>query len=225
MSTVSRQVALVVGGGDAITAAIGRALAAGDFDVAPASEIELSNANHRAQLLENVRHKFQRLDALVIVLPNSMDAISDPLGANETEFDSAINERVKAPYFFTQQVARWMIEQRKGTAESPQSIIIVTPSGVDEPRDRFGMLTIARAGVTMASHLWAHRLAEYGIAVFNVQAAISAERMPDRKAADSVMATTADDIGRTVASLARGEFRHATGSVLNIDGGHSLRRL
>jgi NAD(P)-dependent dehydrogenase (short-subunit alcohol dehydrogenase family) len=88
----------------------------------------------------------------------------------------------------------------------------------------------------MATQLWAHRLAEFGIAVYEVRPGIITTDMtaPVKEKYDKLMASgltvenrwgTPEDVGRSVAMLARGELTYATGNVLHIDGGLTLRRL
>jgi NAD(P)-dependent dehydrogenase (short-subunit alcohol dehydrogenase family) len=223
MSTVSRQVALVVGGGDAITAAISRALGADGFDVAQASDRELSNVKQHGQLIDNVRHQFRRLDTLVVFIADSTSATADIIDASDDEFDGAMNTFVKGSYFFIQQVARWMVEQGSDRPSARRSIIIVSPSRVSEPRV-FGAQTIANAGVAMVAQLWAHRLAEHGIAVFDVRTAKTVGK-PNEATTPETIAITDEDVANAVASLARGDLHNATGSIINVDGGSSLRRL
>jgi NAD(P)-dependent dehydrogenase (short-subunit alcohol dehydrogenase family) len=99
-----------------------------------------------------------------------------------------------------------------------------------------GDYCISKAGVAMATQLWAHRLAEFGIAVYEVRPGIITTDMtaPVREKYDKLLAAglTVEnrwgeprDVGRAVAMLASGELTYATGNVLNIDGGLTIRRL
>jgi NAD(P)-dependent dehydrogenase (short-subunit alcohol dehydrogenase family) len=99
-----------------------------------------------------------------------------------------------------------------------------------------GDYCISKAGVSMATQLWAHRLAEFGIAVYEIRPGIITTDMtaPVKEKYDQLFANgltvenrwgAPADVGRAVAMLARGELTYATGNVLNIDGGLTLRRL
>jgi NAD(P)-dependent dehydrogenase (short-subunit alcohol dehydrogenase family) len=99
-----------------------------------------------------------------------------------------------------------------------------------------GDYCISKAGIAMASRLWAVRLAEYGISVYEVRPGIIATDMTsaakekyDRLIQEGLLLEarwgTPEDIGRAVSVLARGEIPYATGSVLHLDGGLTVPRL
>jgi 3-oxoacyl-[acyl-carrier protein] reductase len=99
-----------------------------------------------------------------------------------------------------------------------------------------GDYCISKAGVAMATQLWAARLAEFGIDVYEVRPGVIATDMTSgvTEKYDKLIASgltvekrwgTPEDVGRAVAAVARGEIPYATGQVLNIDGGMTLQRL
>jgi NAD(P)-dependent dehydrogenase (short-subunit alcohol dehydrogenase family) len=99
-----------------------------------------------------------------------------------------------------------------------------------------GEYSISKAGMAMATQLWAHRLAEFDIAVYEVRPGVVRTDMNAqvREKYDRLIASGAvvekrwgepEDIGRAVAMLARGDLTYATGNVLKIDGGMTIRRL
>ena len=88
----------------------------------------------------------------------------------------------------------------------------------------------------MAARLYAVRLAEQGIPVYEVRPGIIATDMTagvrevyDRRIADGIVPARrwgqADDVARVVAALVRGDLPYATGSVIDVDGGLSIPRL
>jgi NAD(P)-dependent dehydrogenase (short-subunit alcohol dehydrogenase family) len=129
-----------------------------------------------------------------------------------------------------------MIEQRQADAEFRGVIVNVSSVSATEASINRGDYCISKAGVSMATQLWAHRLAEFGIAVYEVRPGIITTDMtaPVKEKYDQLFANgltvenrwgAPADVGRAVAMLARGELTYATGNVLNIDGGLTLRRL
>jgi NAD(P)-dependent dehydrogenase (short-subunit alcohol dehydrogenase family) len=99
-----------------------------------------------------------------------------------------------------------------------------------------GEYCVSKAGLAMTARLFAARLAEEGIAVFEVRPGIIATDMTaavqeiyDRRIADGLVPERRwgqpEDVGRAVAALLRGDLPHATGSVVHIDGGLSIPRL
>ena len=88
----------------------------------------------------------------------------------------------------------------------------------------------------MVTKLFADRLAEYGIPVFEVQPGIIATDMTAgvREKYDKLIAEgltpikrigTPEDIGKAVAALASGAFDFCTGTVIHDDGGFHIQRL
>jgi len=88
----------------------------------------------------------------------------------------------------------------------------------------------------MAARLWAVRLGEAGIPVYEVRPGVIRTDMTAKVAAkyDELFAAglalqkrwgTPEDVGRAVAMLARGDLAYSTGAVLMVDGGVSVPRL
>jgi NAD(P)-dependent dehydrogenase (short-subunit alcohol dehydrogenase family) len=99
-----------------------------------------------------------------------------------------------------------------------------------------GDYCISKAGVAMATQLWAARLAEYGIQVYEVRPGVIRTDMTsgavekyDKLIAEGLTVDprwgTPEDVGRAVGVLARGELAYATGNVIMVDGGLTLPRL
>ena len=68
-------------------------------------------------LLSAVRSRFGRLDALVNNAGVAPKERADMLDASRESFDRLMRTNLRGPYFLTQAVARWMLEQRE--AEAP----------------------------------------------------------------------------------------------------------
>ena len=129
-------------------------------------------------------------------------------------------------------------QERQRTADAEFRGVIVNVSSVSatEASINRGDYCISKAGIAMATQLWAHRLAEFGIAVYEIRPGIITTDMTAavKEKYDKLMAEglTVEnrwgeprDVGRAVAMLARGDISYATGNVLKIDGGLTLRRL
>jgi NAD(P)-dependent dehydrogenase (short-subunit alcohol dehydrogenase family) len=253
-------VALVTGGSRGIGLGVAQALADSGFDLAingVREETQVADvvaalgrrganacycrgdvalAADRQAMVDAVRAQFGRLDVLVNNAGVAPSVRADVLEATEESFDRVIGINLKGPYFLTQLVALWMIEQRQNEADFRGVIVNVSSVSATEASINRGDYCISKAGVAMATQLWAHRLAEFGIAVYEARPGIITTDMtaPVKEKYDRLMANgltvenrwgTPEDVGRAVAMLARGDLSYATGNVLNIDGGLTLRRL
>jgi NAD(P)-dependent dehydrogenase (short-subunit alcohol dehydrogenase family) len=260
MQTSLKRAALVTGGSRGIGRGIAEALADSGFNLAingvrPESDVkevrtalrkrgadviycrgDLASAGDRSQIIDSVRKHFGRLDVLVNNAGVAPNARADILEASEESFDRVLGINLKGPYFLTQLAARWMIEQRKSDSAFAGVIVNISSVSATEASINRGDYCISKAGIAMATQLWAHRLAEFGIAVYEIRPGIIHTDMSaavaekyDRLIANGLTVENRwgepDDVGRAVAMLARGELSYATGNVLNIDGGLTLRRL
>ena len=193
----------------------------------------------REKLLEFTRSTFGRLDLLVNNAGVAPEVRADILEASETSFDRLISINVKGPYFLTQSVAKWMIQQVTNGAShaaiSPKIVTISSISAYAASTNR-GDYCIAKAALSMVTPLYASRLAEFGIQVYEIRPGIIATDMTEAVKAkyDKLIGEgltpikrwgTPEDVGKAVAALAQGALPFSTGDVINVDGGFHLRRL
>jgi 3-oxoacyl-[acyl-carrier protein] reductase len=250
-------VALVTGGSRGIGLGIARELAAGGFRLAIngrrtedhvatiIAELkadvlycpgDISIAADRARILKQIEARFGRLDVLVNNAGVAPSPRADILDATEESFNRLISINLKAPYFLTQSAAQWMIRQRQADAAFRGCIVNISSVSATVASVDRGDYCISKAGVAMASQLWAARLAEFGIEVYEIRPGITATDMTAgaKEKYDKLIAAgltvqkrwgEPSDVGKAVAMLARGDLPYATGQVLSIDGGLTLRRL
>lgn len=197
---------------------------------------DVASAQDRKQLIETVESQLGRLDVLVNNAGIAPRVRADLLDAGEESFDELIATNLRGPYFLTQLAARWMIRQRAANAAAPYSIINVSSVSATVASVNRGDYCISKAGIAMATRLWAARLAEYGIGVYEVRPGIIRTDMTagvkgkyDALIEGGLLLEkrwgTPNDIGSAVSVLARGEIPYATGAVLVLDGGLTLARL
>ena len=260
MESHPKRVAMVTGGSRGIGLGIADGLADSGFDLAifdirPAAEVadavaaleargaavvycqgDVSMSADRQDAVDLVRDRFGRLDVLVNNAGVAPTVRADILEATEESFDRLIRINLKGPYFLTQLVAHWMIGQQQADREFAGVIVNISSVSATDASIGRGDYCISKAGVSMATKLWAARLAEFGIAVYEVRPGIIRTGMTagvsdkyDKLIAHGLTLEprwgTAEDVGRAVATLARGELSYATGNVLHVDGGMTVRRL
>lgn len=260
-----RKVALVTGGSRGIGLGIAQHLAARGFDVAingrrPAEDVadsiaaiedhlddkdvgrvvylrgDIGSTEAREALVADARSELGRLDVLVNNAGVAPDVRAGMLEASEESFDRVLSINLKGPYFLTQLVARWMVEQRAADDGFRGVIINVSSISATVASPNRGEYCVSKAGVAMATLLWASALAEHGIDVFEVRPGVIATDMTEgvKEKYDALFEGgltidrrwgTPDDVGRAVAVLASGELRYATGNYFMVDGGLTVPRL
>jgi 3-oxoacyl-[acyl-carrier protein] reductase len=200
---------------------------------------DVSVSTDRERLVQETFDAYERIDLLVNNAGVAPSVRADLLEASEESFDRLININLKGPYFLTQLVARRMIEQaQRGDVNAfglPRIVTITSVSAYAASINR-GDYCVAKAGLAMMTALYAARLAEYGVNVYELRPGVIATDMTEgvKEKYDRMIEQGAwpirrwgqpEDIGRAVAAIARGDFPYSTGEVINIDGGFHLRTL
>jgi 3-oxoacyl-[acyl-carrier protein] reductase len=197
---------------------------------------DVSSADSRNMLVQAIQQRFGRLDLLVNNAGMAPRERKDILEATEASYDQVMDVNLKGPYFLTQLVARWMIDQKRAIpSRRPVMINISSISSVVASPSR-GDYCLSKAGMSMMTQLWAVRLAEYGILVYELRPGITRTDMTagvrdtyDARIEQGLLLQPRwgepADVGRAVAALARGDFAYSTGQCIMIDGGLTVQRL
>lgn len=258
-----RRVALVTGGSRGIGRAIAVRLAGDGFDAIinyaanesaanearqealaaanePTARVELCRADiseEREVLVTFAREKFNRLDLLVNNAGIAPAKRVDMLDEDEEAADHIMAVNLRAPYFLTRDVARLMIEQkRSGIADYHPAIVNISSISAYAASPERAAYCISKAGMSMMTKLYAARLAEEGINVYEIRPGVITTDMTagvqakyDRLIEEGLTPIkrwgTPEDVAHAVAAIASGSFPFSTGEVINVDGGFHLRRL
>lgn len=255
-----KQVALITGGSRGIGFGVAKQLAAKGFDlaingvraeeevIAALQELkntgadvvycrgDVSSAEDRNSIIQKVKDHFGRINVLVNNAGVAPKERKDILDATEESFDRLISINLKGPYFLTQAIANWMIEQKKSDAAYTACIINVTSVSAMLASVNRGEYCISKAGLGMATQLFAMRLGEFDIPVFEVRPGIISTDMTsavkekyDKMIAEGLNLQSRwgypEDVGKAVAALADGSFAFSTGQVIMVDGGMTVPRL
>lgn len=198
---------------------------------------DVSRAEDRQALLQAVRSRFGALHVLVNNAGVAPLARADLLEATEESFERVMRINLQGPYFLTQAAARWMIGQRQADAACRACIVNVGSVSAEVASVNRGEYCVSKAGMAMMTRLFASRLGEFGIPVYEIRPGIIRSDMTEPVAAkyDAKIAETElliqrrwgepEDVGRAVAMLARGDLPYSTGQVIQVDGGLSVQRL
>jgi len=147
-----------------------------------------------------------------------------------------VRTNLQGPYFLTQAVANWMVEQKKADPSFAGCIVNVSSISATIVSVNRGEYCVSKAGVAMATQLWAARLGEFGIPVYEVRPGVIKTDMTagvqekyDKLFGEGLAIQhrwgTPEDVGRAIAALVRGDFPYSTGQVIMVDGGLSVQRL
>lgn len=196
----------------------------------------IGDTDAHARLVDRIRSHYGRLDVLVNNAGVAPRERNDLLDATEESFDRVLGINLRGPYFLTQRVANWMVEQREADEDFAGCIINVTSISSTVASPNRGEYCLSKAGLTMATKLWAVRLAEFGIPVYEVRPGVirtdmtrGVEEKYDRLIEQGLMLQdrwgTPEDVGKAAAMLARGDLPYSTGEVIMIDGGMTVDRL
>lgn len=258
---MTRPVAFVTGGTRGIGLGIAQQLAQSGFDLAINGRREAEAESVRAAkeaiesrgaaclyvrgdvadldgheaMLGSIRERYGRLDTLVNnagVAPNER---ADLLDASPESFDRLISINLRGPYFLTQRVCRWFRDEPAGD-DAHRSVTFVTSVSATMASTNRGEYCVSKAGLAMSARLFAARMGELGVPVYEVRPGVIKTDMTsgvtekyDAMFADGAAIDrrwgTPEDVGRVVASLARGDMPYATGQAIMVDGGLSTPRL
>ena len=253
-------VALVTGSRRGIGLGIAKALATGGFNIvlngiSPPSGAEeaiekirstgcraeyikadISVRADREKLVAKIDGQFGRLDILVNNAGVAPHVRLDILEAAEESFDRLININLKGPYFLTQAVANWMIEQKIDDQHRNCKIINISSINAYTASTSRGEYCVSKAGLSMMTALFASRLAEYGIGVYEIRPGIIETDMtvPVKEKYDQLISEgltpikrwgTPEDVGRAVLAIAKDYLPFSTGEVINVDGGFHMKTL
>lgn len=200
---------------------------------AVAVRADVSERADRERLVETAYAEFGELNLLVNNAGVAPTVRADILDATEESFDRVLAVNLKGPYFLTQLVARRMIEQK---TPAPKIVIVSSISAYTASVNR-GDYCLAKAGLAMMAKLYAARLAEHGINVYEIRPGIIDTDMTagvrqryDRLIFEDGITPirrwgTPEDVGRAVVAIAKDLLPFSTGQVIDVDGGFHLRIL
>src|SRR5678816_23426 len=255
-----KRVALITGGSRGIGFGIATQLAISGFDLAingtrSAGDVvdavknlknfgndviycrgNISSPTDRAHILDEVRKHYSGLHVLVNNAGIAPKLRNDILEATEESFDDVISVNLKGTYFLMQKTANWMIEQKKVDETFTGCIINISSMSATVVSLNRGEYCISKAGLSMATQLFAVRLGEFNIPVFEVRPGIIRTDMTagvkekyDKLISEGLLVQKrwgdTDDVGKVVSSLANGNFAYSTGQVIMVDGGLTIPRL
>jgi len=197
---------------------------------------DVSETTDRQQLVDSVRKRFGKVNVLVNNAGIAPSERRDILDATEESFEQVLLVNLQGPYFLTQLIANQMIEAKKQVPDEFFCIINVSSVSASFASVNRGEYCISKAGIAMATKLWATRLGEFDIPVYEIQPGVIRTDMTSgvQKKYDALFQNgmaiqsrwgVPEDVGKVVAAMAMGSMPYSTGQVVMVDGGMSVPRL
>jgi NAD(P)-dependent dehydrogenase (short-subunit alcohol dehydrogenase family) len=223
--------------GNATAAAEAVALVEQNGGTAFAVQGDIARAADRTRLVEETISRCGRIDLLVNNAGIAPTVRADLLEATEESFDRLCAVNLKGPFFLTQQVARKMLEQDRDAEGFRGRIVNITSISVYAASVNRGDYCMVKAGLAMMTKLFADRLANEGINVYEIRPGVIATDMTaavkdkyDRLILEQGLTPLRrwgrpEDVGRAVRAIAEDRFPFSTGAVFDVDGGFHLHRL
>ncbi|MEL7587197.1 MAG: 3-ketoacyl-ACP reductase [Prolixibacteraceae bacterium] len=197
---------------------------------------DVSQKESRLQMADATLNKLGKINVLVNNAGIAPEERKDILEATEESFEQLLHVNLQGPYFLTQLVANRMIETKRQSPQEFCCIINVSSVSATVASVNRGEYCISKAGIAMATRLWAARLGEFDIPVYEIQPGVIQTDMTAgvqekyNRLFQSGMAIQKrwglpEDVGRVAAAMATGALPYSTGQVVLVDGGMTIQRL
>jgi NAD(P)-dependent dehydrogenase (short-subunit alcohol dehydrogenase family) len=200
-------------------------------------QADVSHSEDRGRMLAEVlTASGGRLDVLVNNAGITSPGRRDLLEATEESWDEVLGTNLKGPFFLAQQAAKVMlagIAENKQTRGTIVNISSISAYAVSTDRADY---CIAKSAAGMMTALFATRLADHNIRVFEISPGVIASDMTapvqakyDRLIAEGLSPIrrwgTPEDVAKAVAIVVSEDLPFTTGQRIDVDGGFHLRRL
>ena len=200
------------------------------------AQADIGTAEDRERLVQETLSRFGRIDLLVNNAGMAPRVRMDILQTTEESYDEVMDVNLKGPFFLTQRVANAMIANKVENGGTRPAIINIGSISAYTSSPNRGEYCISKAGMGMMTALFADRLAEYGINVYEVRPGIIETDMTsgvtekyNKLIAEGLTPIRRwgrpEDVAGAVVALAEGAFPFSTGEIVNVDGGFHMRRL
>ena len=200
-------------------------------------QADMANPAQVEGLVDATLDRYERIDLLVNNAGVGPRERVDMLQVGEASYDEVMTINLKGPFFLTQRVANEMIDLvRQEKIQRPKIVNISSISAYTSSPAR-AEYCLSKAGVSMMTALWADRLAEFGINVYEIRPGIIQTDLTsvvkekyDRLILEEGLTPIRrwgqpEDVGKAVVAIAQDLLPFSTGEVINVDGGFHLSRL
>jgi len=199
-------------------------------------QADISSMDDHDKILERTLEKFGKIDLLVNNAGVAPLKRLDILETTPESYDRLMSINARGPFFLTQKIASQMIKQVRQNPEEKPSIIFISSISAYVSSPSRAEYCISKAAVSMAAKIFADRLAEYGINVYEVRPGVIKTDMTavvqekyDKLISEGLVPQKRwgypDDVGKAIVGLAKGYFDYSTGLIVEVSGGMNIQRL
>ncbi|MBE0461347.1 MAG: 3-ketoacyl-ACP reductase [Candidatus Aminicenantes bacterium] len=197
---------------------------------------DISLPDDHDKILKKALSQFDRIDVLVNNAGIAPKQRLDVLDTTMESFDRVMSVNIRGAFFLTQKIARQMIKQVEKDPLMKPCIIFISSISAEVSSPSRAEYCISKAAVSQAARIFADRLCEYGINVYEIRPGIIKTQMtaPVQEKYDKLIQEglvpqqrwgAPEDIGKAVVALAKGYFDYSTGLIVEVSGGMNIRRL
>lgn len=197
---------------------------------------DISDLQNHSRLVSEIVKRFGRIDLLVNNAGIAPLKRLDVLATTPESFDRVLAVNLRGTFFLTQSVVRLMLENIGKIPEYKPKIIFITSISAEVSSPSRAEYCISKAGLSMVSRIFADRLAEAGITVYEIRPGIiqTEMTMPAKDKYDRLIAEglipqgrwgQPEDVAKAVVALAKGSFDYSTGMIFEVSGGMNIQRL
>ncbi len=198
--------------------------------------LDISCTGCQTEVVSNILERYGRIDFLVNNAGVTPLQRSDLLEMTEESYNRVMNINLKGPFFFAQKIAKEMIWLNQQVSDYKPVIVFITSVSATLSSTNRAEYCISKAGLSMASSVFADRLSKEDIRVFEVRPGIiqtdmtikvkdKYDKMINEGRVPQNRWGIPEDIGKAVASIARGDWDFSTGMVFDISGGLNIHKL
>ena len=199
-------------------------------------QADVSKLDSHQGILDAIVKRFGRIDMLVNNAGVAPEKRLDILEATPESFDRVLNTNLRGPYFLTQRIARQTIDHVKHAPDSRLSIVFITSVSAYMSSPSRAEYCVSKAGLSLAASIFADRLSNEGINVYEVRPGIIKTDMTagvqekyDKLIGEGLIPQqrwgTPEDVGKAVSALVGGAFSYSTGTIIEVSGGMNIRSL
>ena len=198
---------------------------------------DIADLDGHQTLLDSAVEAAGRLDCLVNNAGVSVLSRGDLLDVSVASYDRCVNINLRGTFFLTQCFAKYLLANQS-QPEHHRSIVTISSINAEAVSVNRGEYCIAKTGLAMMTKLFALRLAEAGIGVYEVRPGVIETDMtsaPEVRERYTQFINNGgvpiarwgqpQDIGQAVATLASGGLPYSVGQAVYVDGGINLVQL